>query len=846
MKVHSLFNAGNPRALLIEGPRGGSKTDLPSALARAHNLPLYHTRCSRALLWSLFLLAIVFLTAFSVAAQQEQAQKRRTTHVNISKPPAAQPATGAGNSSEKKAPPANSPTDAEAAKKRADDEAAKKRDDDEAAKKRAGDEAAKKRAADEAEARRAEENERLAAKAALERERERAAAEADAKARVEMEARLADERKAREESERKAKEERDRLEAETKQREEAARRAAEALAAESAAAQAKAEKEAADEARARKEAEARIEDERKAREVAEASSREREARLEKERSETAARLAESERQQKRAADITTLAREMNFRDPAAAVALVPANATDYRAALTEAAHGDVTLVRPVTATTGTFCDGEFVGKALTFDFPGDVATLGNVLNYIRTYTDVNFMPDVEVEDIPVKVNVSNVPWNIVLRNLLDYNDLETTCAGGGVVQIVKRSKMSAIQDNRRKSAPLVEEYIPLRYLQVSPQITVNLAGKANNPGGGGFQSLEDAINKLLQRANDNRAYVTRVPNRNELFVSAPAEVMASIKRLIAKADRESYVVVVRASTYSADESKIKDIGIQSALTLSDAAGLNLGGFSNFPQGATSSTSGQQTGGLNPGGIPGLPTGFARPSGALGAVSPAAVLGGTGLFGTFQFAVQLTALQQKGIINVQQRPALLVNNGDTGVLDFGRTIAVAVQAVGQGNLATGQLELLNAGSTLSVTPQVAEDEKGNPAFVTLDVRLEGNDVDTSVSTPVAPSIVRRAIQTRYVMGNRQTVVFSAFSTDSTTRQQSKTPFLGDLPGIGQLFRRNLSQVSRSRTYFTLSVEIVKQSEIINVATPPSDSSPMPVPPPAPQQPSPFGTSATPKK
>jgi hypothetical protein len=767
--------------------------------------------------------------------------------------------TYAPTSAKAEADASNGPAAAPSEKGSSDDNGGdeKKRGEEEAAKKKAAEEEAAKKLADAEAARKREEEERLAGQAALERERAAAAAAAEEKAHAEMERRLAEEKKAadervaaetkaREDAERKAKEERDRLEADAKAREDAARADKDA-----------AERKAADEAKARADAEAKIEAERKAREDAErkaledkqaleAAASAREAVLEREKQQAAELLAKAERQKQREAEIVASAREMNFRDPAAAVSLVPDGAKDVRAALADAARKDVSLVRVVTKTTGTVCDPEFVGKALVFDFPDEVTTFGVLLNYIRVNTGVNFMPDGDVEEMPVKVNVSNVPWTTVFKNLLDYKDLEMNCSGG-VIQIAQRAKLAAIQENRRRTAPLVEEYIPLRYLQVTPQVTVDVAGRANNPTGSAYKTLEDTINRLLKDSGNQQAQVARVPNRNELFVRAPADTMSSIKRLIERADRESYVVVIRASTYSADDSKLRDIGLQSALTISDAAGLNLGGFSTLPRtnlagsggsGSTGSGTNQPAVGLQPGKVPGLPDGFAVPSSGLSAVSPAAVLGGTGLFGTVQFALQLSALQQRGIVNVQQRPALLVNNGDTGVLDFGRTIAVAVQALGTGNVATGQLELLNAGSTLSVTPSVAEDDKGEPAFVTLDVRLEANDVDTSVQTSVAPSIVRRAIQTRYVMGNRQTVVFSAFSTDSTTRQRTKTPFLGDVPGVGNLFKRNLDQVSRARTYFTLSVEIVRQSQIINVATPPADSSPTPVPPPSPQRPSPF--------
>jgi type II secretory pathway component GspD/PulD (secretin) len=83
-----------------------------------------------------------------------------------------------------------------------------------------------------------------------------------------------------------------------------------------------------------------------------------------------------------------------------------------------------------------------------------------------------------------------------------------------------------------------------------------------------------------------------------------------------------------------------------------------------------------------------------------------------------------------------------------------------------------------------------------------------------------------------MGNRQTVLFSAFTTDSTTRQKTQTPLLGDIPGLGALFHRKFDSQSEERLYFALSVEIVRQDQLINVADGPADATPAPVAPPAP--------------
>ncbi len=736
-------------------------------------------------------------------------QRRTTTHVKINRPareaagaPSPTPPAQKSHDGEARAsasatptpaaqPPHDTAAETEAAnKKRAAEEkeaAAKEaaaRAKAEADKKKEADAQAAAEAKRAADAARRTEEERLAGMAALERERAAAASAAEAKARAEMEVKVEAERR-----------ERAAIEAASRVREEKSAR------------EAAAEKAKSDAERARHES-------------IEAAAKEREIILEKEKSLTVARLAENEKQQKRLSDILALARTLNFRDPAAAVVLVPVTAIDYRAPLLDAARRDPSLVRLVTVTTGTFCDSEFVGQLITYDLPGTTSTISDILAYIRLNTGANFIPDTDILETAVRLNVTNVPWTVVLRKILKSNDLEASCDAGGIIQIIKRTKLAAMQDSERKSSPLVEEFIPLRYLQISPQQISNIAGKSTNPSGGAYSTLEEAINKILRGAGDERAQVSRVPNRNELFVAASNDTLARIKRLIAKADRPSYIVSVQALIYTANQNRLKDLGVQSAVTLSNSLGTTLGGFSTLPNGG--SGSGGTSGGLNPGGIGGIGRGFGQPSNAQAAINPTVLLGGSGLFGTAQVAVQLTALQQRGIINIQQRPSLLVSSGDTGVLDVGRNIAVAVQALGTGNIATGQLELLNAGSSLSITPQVAEDENGNPAFVNLDVRLEANDVDTSIATTVAPSINRRAIQTRFVMGNKQTVLFSAFTTDSNTRQRSQTPVLGDLPGIGVLFRRKFEQAAQERLYFTISIDIMRQDQLMNVVTPPVDA------------------------
>ncbi len=576
----------------------------------------------------------------------------------------------------------------------------------------------------------------------------------------------------------------------------------------------------------------------------------REAKLAKEKDDAEAARRKEDARRLRASQIIETARKLGFSDPVAALALVHDTATDIDAALKALLVAQPNLVpTPSTPATSGFCSPNFVGELYTFDVPEEVP-LGTLLNDLRYRFKLGFLPDTDVVNLPVQVNVSDIPWNLVLRSVLADNDLDVECGAGSTLHIVKRAKLAAIQDNRRRSAPLVTDFIKLKYLQPSSGGLVNIAGKPQGGSGSAFESLEAAIDKILHTGGDTRGSVSRVPGRNELFITATADQLTSIKRIIDRADRRPYQVLVQALVYTANDSKTRDIGVQGSIILGNGNGSILGGLTTQPAGTSSggSSSGstsQSPGSVVPGGVRGLGSGFQQPSKALGAAAPNTVLGLSTILGTAQFSVQATALSQRGLINIQSRPFTLVQDGEPGNLDVGRQIPVVTQAAsGVGGIATGTLEILNAGSLLQVTPQVAEDENGVPSFITVNLRLESNDVDTSIITQGVPSVTRRSIQSKFLLRDQQTVVIGGFSADSVSHARSKTPGLGNVPILGNLFKRKLDQENRDRLYFAIAVRVIPLDQNFTTVDAPSDANPRAVAPPDVQSPSPFETDVLP--
>ena len=489
------------------------------------------------------------------------------------------------------------------------------------------------------------------------------------------------------------------------------------------------------------------------------------------------------------------------------------------------------------------CDPTYRGERVSISNESDrPLSLLALINQLNKAYGANIVLDYDIQETPVRLTVTATPWTSVLRTLLDLNDLDTVCLDGGILQIAKRAKIALISDQRRKSAPIVREVFKLRYLQPTAGARANLAGQTQATNGANIQTLEDAIREILKAGGDSRGEARRVPGHNEIFVAATQQQMDEIRDLIARVDRPGYQVKISALVYTANENRLRELGSQLSIAAFNTDNINIGGLTTLPNQTATTGSGNGTGngtssgqgvaGRNPGGIPGLATGMRQPSNGLGASSPLATFGGSVLFNSFQFAYQLTLAQNEGAVNIQSRPFGIVSDGDTFDLVAGTQIPVVTTAIAGGaQVQSGQVQFIEASRIARITPQVAENEQGQPNFVTLNIQLENNSVDTSLGTfNGVPGVNRQSLQTVLRLRNGETVVIGGLTADQLSNAKSKVPGLGDIPIIGNLFKKKLNQENRDRLYFAITAEVIPQdSPMPNFQAPADATTTQPLPP-----------------
>ena len=495
--------------------------------------------------------------------------------------------------------------------------------------------------------------------------------------------------------------------------------------------------------------------------------------------------------------IQSVAAKLKYLQPADAVPLVADDITEYeeiKAVLEEASQTNPRLVRNLS-----YCDTGFAGDDLTLDYPSPV-TLGSFLYTLRDLYAVDFMPDIEILDLPVKVNVLQKPWDGVLQKILAQNDLKAECSDG-TVSILKRAKYLALQDSEKKSSDVLTKIIRFKHLKPG------LDG-ANGDSSGGFEALESQIASIL--AADPRSSVVRIAGgKSGLIVRATEEQLQSITTNIEVADVPLNRVMIYATVYTANKSRLKDFGGNVSIVGGTGNLSALGGLTNFPTASGDGGNQGGAGGVVPGGVRSLGSGFSFPQG--GGISG----GVTGIIGTNQFSAQLNLLVQNGVSEIWNNPNVVTNENLTAKIDLGRQIPIAIPVFSGGGVGNGSIQILNAGNTLAITPQVFEDVvTGRPKKVRLSVQLESNEPDTSISTQGIPTIQKRSSQNIIDVGLDETVIIGGFTTLSKTFSVNEAPVLGKIPILGYLFKRKVDQKQEVFVYFAIRAVVVQDGETLN--------------------------------
>jgi len=174
-----------------------------------------------------------------------------------------------------------------------------------------------------------------------------------------------------------------------------------------------------------------------------------------------------------------------------------------------------------------------------------------------------------------------------------------------------------------------------------------------------------------------------------------------------------------------------------------------------------------------------------------------------------------ALQANSLGNILSTPNLLTLDNAEAKIIVGKNVPILTgsfaQATGTGTAGAAvnpfqTIERRDVGLTLKLKPQISEG-----GAIRLEIYQEVSSVDPS---PVGASDVvlsKRALETKVVVDDGQTVVLGGLIENTVKESTQSVPLLGDIPILGALFRYRSEERSRTNLMIFLRPAIIRSAD-----------------------------------
>jgi type IV pilus secretin PilQ/predicted competence protein len=163
------------------------------------------------------------------------------------------------------------------------------------------------------------------------------------------------------------------------------------------------------------------------------------------------------------------------------------------------------------------------------------------------------------------------------------------------------------------------------------------------------------------------------------------------------------------------------------------------------------------------------------------------------------AVQLSALQEDGKLNILSSPSITTLDNQQAIIESGKE--VPFQTVEQENV---QIEFKKAVLSLKVTPHVI-----NPNTLKLNIITHKDELDFSNPVQGNPTIITKNAETSVVLFDGQTTVIGGLNKERTSGAEAGVPWLKNIPVLGYLFKSENDQKEMEEVLIFITPHILKE-------------------------------------
>lgn len=471
------------------------------------------------------------------------------------------------------------------------------------------------------------------------------------------------------------------------------------------------------------------------------------------------------------------------------IVIEPVGLYDYLAYQTE---NRLTLsVKPLTQ------DDVERRKAERFAYTGEKLSLNfqdidvrSVLQLIADFTDLNLVASDTVAG-NITLRLQNVPWDQALDLVLKTKGLDKRQVGN-VLLVAPADEIAARERQELESQKQIAELAPLR----RELIQVNYAKAAD------MAKLFQSVTSADGASSDARGSVTVDDRTNSIIAYQTQDRLDELRRIIAQLDIPVRQVMIEARIVEANVDYDKALGVRWG------GATRRGNWSVYGKdGATSfdNESGQvYLPGTDTVGNVSLQDGVAPvPFVDMGVLGSTSGIGIGFLTDNVTLDLQLSAMEKTGNGEIVSQPKVVTSDKETAKILKGQEVPYQ-EASSSGATSTSFKE---AALSLEVTPQITPDNR-----IIMEVKVTKDAPDFARALNGVPPINKNEVNAKVLVNDGETIVIGGVFSNTQTKGVEKVPFLGDLPFLGRVFRRDIVSDNKAELLVFITPRIMNNQAI----------------------------------
>ncbi len=432
---------------------------------------------------------------------------------------------------------------------------------------------------------------------------------------------------------------------------------------------------------------------------------------------------------------------------------------------------------------------KYVGEKLSLNFQN--VEVRSVLQVIADFTGLNIIASDSVTG-NLTLRLKDVPWDQALDLIMQTKGLDKR-QNGNVIWIAPKDELMAKEklEYEARSAvadlePLATEYIQLNYMRADEAQTmlygfasgaflasagnnaVNCSAQAQGLGGAAAaQASQQGQGENDQKVLTKRGRATYELKTNTLIITDTARKIQEVRELLARLDVPARQVMIEARVVVATDGWSRDLGARLSFAAANSSGSRSIG----------------------GGGQALPN--VLPNLVLNLLDPA---NGSLL------NLELRALEADSKGKVISNPRVMTTNQKPAVILNGTQIPYITPGTAN---TPATVTFKDAFLCLLVDPQILNNDS---VILTVEVQKDAVRFISGISDP---AIDTKRIKTQVRVNNGETLVLGGIFDGDENSTVNKVPLLGDIPGLGHLFKTTTKENSKTELIIFLTPRILDE-------------------------------------